>query len=242
MIRERVSTSGVIRDLEPEKELTACKLPLEHVAQLSEETVGRYHKNKRRFDQQFEHTIQSIEKNRHRNLAKSKEDTIKRVTVLQQTISRESGDSRIEEGRHDAKERAERHTQSRLKFDQRVLSSPGWAWSWVLDESENPPPSSIVARRDTEEARQLAAVADWATRGEDRMSANNLWTVIQNFLTAAPGNQVLMKQRRKGEGSPNNAKASAAGGDVGKKENDKVAHGARKNSIFAKASGFVSKS
>jgi hypothetical protein len=49
-----------------------------------------------------------------------------------------------------------------LNFDQLVLSSPGWAWSWVLDELENPPPSSIVARRDTEEARQLAGFADWA--------------------------------------------------------------------------------
>ena len=241
MIRERVSTSGVLRELEPENELTACTMPLERIAQLSEETVGRYHRNKRKFDQQFEHTIKSIEKSRQRNLAKSKEDTIKRITVLQQSISRESGGSRIGEDRHDA----ERRSQSGLKFDQRVLSSPGWAWSWVLDESENPPPSSIVARRDTEEARQLAAVADWATReGEDRMSANNLWAVIQNFLTAAPGNQVQMKQRRKGEDSPNRTKVSVAGEDEVKngKELDKVAHGTRRNSVFAKVSGFVSKS
>jgi non-ribosomal peptide synthetase component F len=202
MIRERVSTSGIIRPLEPEGELTACKMPHDHVAQVTEEGAQRYIKNKQRFDQQFEHTLKSIDKDRRRNLAMAKEDTIKRVTVLQQSISKKRAEGLREADRDDvdvARPQLNLNaSQSRLKFDQRVLSSPGWAWSWVLDDLENPPPSSIVARRDTEEARQLAAIADWATRDEDHaMSANNLWNVIQNFLTAAPANgNVLMKPHR----------------------------------------------
>ena len=33
-------------------------------------------------------------------------------------------------------------------------------WSWALDKDENPPPSSIVSRRDTPEAVKLAEVID----------------------------------------------------------------------------------
>ena len=207
MIRERVSTSGVTRPLEPEGELTACKMSPDRVAQLTEEGVQRYIKNKEKFDRQFEHTIKSIEKDRQRNIAKATEDTIKRVTVLQSSISKKRAE---EVGGEVVKQdvKAERASQSRTKFDQRVLSSPGWAWSWVLDELENPPPSSIVARRDTEEARHLAAIADWATRDEDHaMSGNNLWNVVQNFLTSGPANgNVLVKRNRKEEAASSHAK------------------------------------
>jgi len=59
-----------------------------------------------------------------------------------------------------------------------------------LDEAEDPPPSSIVSRRDTEEARKLAEVADQAVLSEDQtFSGNNLWSVVINFLTATPGRQ-----------------------------------------------------
>jgi hypothetical protein len=200
MIRERVSTSGIIRSLEPEEELAACKMPRDRVAQLSEDAVRQYIKDKRKFDQQFDHTVKSIEKNRQNNLAKAKKDTIKRAIALHQSINRKEEDR----DNVNVESLEPNRTQSRLIFDQRVLSSPGWAWSWVLDELENPPPSSIVARRDTEEARQLAATADWATRDETHaLSGNNLWNVVQNFLTAAPTNgykhRVLHKPHRKQE-------------------------------------------
>jgi hypothetical protein len=77
-----------------------------------------------------------------------------------------------------------------------VLELPGCGWAWALDEEEDPPPSSIVSRRDTEEARKLAEVADQAILGEDQtFSANNLWGVVMNFLTVTPGrhNHALYK-------------------------------------------------
>ena len=173
-------TSGIVRHLELEGELAACRMPHDRVAQLSEETIRQYLINKQKFDQRFGHTIDAIEQKRQHNLAEAKKDTIKRITtVLQQSIGQKRTEARGEEGRKDVKvERLVRKAgQSGLKSDQRVLlSSSRWAWSWVLDEWENPPPSSLVARRDTEEARQLAAVVDWATR--DAPSGNNRWNVV----------------------------------------------------------------
>ena len=170
MIRERVSTSGIVRHLEPEGELAACRMPHDRVAQLSEETIRQYLINKRKFDQRFGHTKEAIEEKRQHNLAEAKKDTIKRITtVLQQSIGQKRTEARGEEGREDVS--LERNAGQRV-----LLSSPRWAWSWMLDEWENPPPSSLVARRDTEEARQLAAVVDWATR--DAPSGNNRWNVV----------------------------------------------------------------
>jgi len=164
MIRERVSTSGIVRHLEPEGELAACRMPHDRVAQLSEETIRQYLTNKRKFDQRFGHTKEAIEKKWQHNLAEAEKDTVKRITtVLHQSIGQKRTEARGEEGREDVS--LERNAERVL------LSSPRWAWSWVLDEWENPPPSSLVARRDTEEARELAAVVDWATR--DAPSGNN---------------------------------------------------------------------
>lgn len=182
MIRERVSTAGVIRPLEPEEELAACKMPPEHIARLSDHAIQRYLKGRRLFDKKFGHTLKVIEKERWNNIAKAKEDTIKRVSVLRQTISRKNG-----EGAEVEVVNVHGRNNSKRKSKPDALTSPGWAWAWALDESESPPPSSIVSRRDTEEARKLAAVADWVTQDEESMTGNSLWTIVQNFLTATPG-------------------------------------------------------
>lgn len=246
MIRERVSTAGITRQLESEDDLAACKIPISHVAQLSEASVVRFLKTQRRFDQQFEHTIKSIEKSRRRNLSKAKEDTIKRVTVLQQSFQKRA-DTMEEEDRSDTKIQMLdlRATQSRVKFDQRVLSSPGWAWSWALDEMENPPPSSIVARRDTEEARQLAAVADWATQDDHVhvMSGNHLWNIIQNFLTPGDGNMKPHGKAPSRDGQVPAADTSSPAKNQKKTVNGHaVSRDEKRTSIFAKTSGFLSKS
>jgi hypothetical protein len=79
-------------------------------------------------------------------------------------------------------------------FKEYLLSSPGWSWAWALDEHENPPPASIVSRRDTEEARKLAEVADLAILGTPRtFSGNNLWSIMVNFFTVTPGRSRIEK-------------------------------------------------
>ena len=168
MIRERVSTKGVVRPLEHETELGA--LQLQNVGRFSEQTINRFLKERETFDKKFSKTLKSIEKHRHRNLERSKHDMIKWLGFLRQFLHKSDDET---------------ETEKRIES---VILSPRWNWAWALDEEEHPPPSSIVSRRDTEEARKLAEVADQAVLGEDHsISGNNLWSVVINFLTATPG-------------------------------------------------------
>lgn len=174
MIRERVNTSGVIRPLQPEHELDAFQVPSERIGRFSELTIRRYLRDRIKFDKKFAHTSKSIEKHRRRNLERAKEETIRRMSILRQTLLRKGGDKPTSDKPQTAK--------------CGMTGSPGWGWAWALDEKEDPPPSSIVSRRDTEEARKLAEVADQAILGDDQtFSANNLWGVVISFLTVTPG-------------------------------------------------------
>jgi hypothetical protein len=169
MIRERVSTKGVVRPLEHETELGAFALQQHYVGRLSEHTINRYLKEREIFDKKFSKAIKSVEKHRLRNLERSKHDMIKWLGFLRRFL-------------HKSDDEAE--TEKRIES---VILSPKWNWAWACEE-EDPPPSSIVSRRDTEEARKLAAVADQAVLGEDHsVSGNNIWSVVVNFFTATPG-------------------------------------------------------
>jgi len=171
MIRERVSTQGVVRDLEPEEKLSAFSIPHENIARFFGPTLARYHSDDKLFRNRFAHTHKTIAKHRDRNLKRAKKDTIRRLGALQRLLHH-----------------SDAHKVPSVKVKEQMLSSPDWGWAWALDEEENPPPSSIVARRDTDEARQLAEIADKAVFSEDdSYSANNLWSVVVNFLTTTPG-------------------------------------------------------
>lgn len=159
--------------MEPRLEMDALRLPAELIGSISEPVIRRFMKYRDVFDNKFSHTVKSVERHRRQNLERAKADTIKRMSSLRQTLRRDvraprsPGEQRLKEG---------------------LISSPGWGWAWALDEGEDPPPSSLVSRRDTEEARKLAEIADQAFLGEDhRFSGNNLWSVVINFLTVAPG-------------------------------------------------------
>lgn len=173
MIRERISTAGVSRLLQPETELDAIQIPPERIGVFGEKTTNRYLKERALFEKKFEKAYKAVEKQRRHNLERAKTDTIKRLGVLRQSIRRDgvavaNGNKKV--------------------LRENVIASPGWGWAWALDEGEDPPPSSIASRRDTEEARKLADIADKAVLSEDQtFSGNNLWAVVINFLTATPG-------------------------------------------------------
>ncbi|KAF8161335.1 hypothetical protein B0H34DRAFT_796140 [Crassisporium funariophilum] len=180
MIRERVSTKGIVRPLELEAELDAFQMPKEHIGRFTDKTINRYLRDRAIFQKRFSHTVKTIEKHRRQNLEHAKQDTIKRLSVLRQALHIDNKDT------------------PRSVASKNVIASPGWGWAWALDEEEDPPPSSIVSRRDTEEARKLAEIADQAVLGEDHtFSGNNLWSVVLEFLTVTPGkdSHVLRKNR-----------------------------------------------
>jgi len=185
MIRERVSTQGVIRPLEPESELDAFKVPEELVGTLSELAIRRYLNGEAHFRQKFAHTYKAIEKTRKKYLereAKQEGNPLERFRT-----SKNSGKGGVNPN------------GSRLRIRSSIMNCPGWGYAWALDELERPPPSSIVARRDTEEARKLAEIADRAlVEDTTGLNANSLWSVMVNFLTVTPDRKDTGSEQGKG--------------------------------------------
>ncbi|RDB24709.1 AB hydrolase superfamily protein C4A8.06c [Hypsizygus marmoreus] len=175
MIRERVSTQGVIRPLEPESELVAFDVHPDCIGRMSELTLRRYLDARAMFDKKFAHSIHLVEKQRHRHLRRAKEDTQRNMTVLQHSLMQE-----------DQNDNADVDTSHGIKAGL-LASSGSWSWAWALEGDERPPPSSIVSRRDTAEARRLARIADQAVfQGDQSLSGNRFWSAVVNFLTVTP--------------------------------------------------------
>ncbi|EGO26401.1 hypothetical protein SERLADRAFT_414458 [Serpula lacrymans var. lacrymans S7.9] len=178
MIRERVSTRGVIRPLEAENELDAFHVPPDIIGVLSELAVRRYIEGKTKFDKKFAGAMNTIEKQRSRNLELAKKDIYRNMSQLQGSLT-------LPESKDDGKEKRKPGNKG-IKEGLKAASG-SWSWAWALDADERPPPSSIVSRRDTEEARRLARIADQAVLQEDsQLSANNLWSLVVNFLSVTP--------------------------------------------------------
>ena len=168
MIRERISTQGVIRPLEPTSELRAFEVLPENVGRLSELAIRRFLDHQIIFDKKFSRITTKIEEERRRHLKLARKDTQKNIAILQQSLARQDNGLSEEETR-------------------KGPAALSGNWAWVMDEGESPPPSSIVSRRDTSEARRLARVADQAALQDDQMfSGNRLWSAIENFLATAP--------------------------------------------------------
>ncbi|KAF8491456.1 lipase/ esterase [Russula emetica] len=183
MIRERVSTRGLIRPLEAETDLPAMQVPSDHIGTLPERAIERYVKAKERSDKKFAQAIKRIEKQRLRNIDRASRDMNQHIAALQHYLDRESHAT------------AAASSLRGTGTDRMTRTTSYWNMAWALDEDERPPPSSIVARRDTEEALKLARIADKAVLASERtLSANNLWNVIISFLMASP--EERKKERR----------------------------------------------
>ena len=186
MIRERVSTRGLIRPLEPETDLPAMQVPSDQIGTLPERAVERYVTAKERSDKKFAHAIKRIEKQRLRNIDRASRDINQHIAALQHYLDREG--QAVD---------AASTLRGMPGTDRTTKSTSCWNMAWALDEDERPPPSSIVARRDTEEALKLARIADKAVLASERtLSANNLWNVVISFLMASP------EERKKGRRTP----------------------------------------
>ena len=83
MIRERVSTQGIIRPLEHSEHLPAFRLPPQLIGTIPEIVLERYMTAKQAADQKFASTIKSIEKARMRNIERASQDFAQRAAALQ---------------------------------------------------------------------------------------------------------------------------------------------------------------
>ncbi|KAI1785206.1 alpha/beta-hydrolase [Ganoderma leucocontextum] len=253
MIRERVSTHGVLRPLEPEPELSAFRLPPELIGEISELTVRRYMDGTAKFGKKFSKTSQAIEKARERNLECAKQDTMRNMVQLQTFLAHEHD----EHGK--GKQRGIGEAEGGATVKAGLAASGSWQWAWALDVDENPPPSSIVSRRDTEEARRLAKIADQAVFSEDQaISGNNLWQLIVNFLTVTPDRDAhkhhghhqhqhavseKSKQKPEGDGAPvrvaGTGEPSEKPASVGAKVAEKPETMSRREKIVSKFAWLV---
>lgn len=172
MIRERVSTRGILRPLEPESDLIACNMPPDVVGCLSERAIRRYLESAMTFDKKFARHAKAVEKQRRQNLKQAEKQTTKNLEAYKDLAAkRKSGTNPLEP------------------------TSMNRSWTWALDVHEKPPPSSIVARRDTKEASELAKFADRSIlEGEQALSANNFWSLLVNFFAAIPERHPLTKE------------------------------------------------
>lgn len=179
MIRERVSTKGIVRDLEPEDDLPAMEMPVDSIGMVNELGVKRYLDAQTIWEKRFKETLKTVAKQRKRNIdAADVEDTSRFTKLKASVLSKDKDDE-------------ERN---------KVINSSKWSWAWVVAGDENPPPSSIVARRDTTEARRLSKIADEAVEEKDsRMSGNNLWAMIMNSLSNGPDHDEPKSPRSPGD-------------------------------------------
>ncbi|KAJ3912491.1 hypothetical protein F5877DRAFT_53995 [Lentinula edodes] len=180
MIRERVSTRGVIRPLEPFSDLPAFSIPPQLIGEISERAVRRYIAGRTFFEHKFSGTRKAIEQRRRKHLQKARKDTTRNMK------------DHHHGPRSPNSPYLSNNNSSPFNIETALLASSGWSWSWALDNNEHPPPSSLVARRDTHEALMLARVADQGVLQDEQgggvsaaMSGNNLWSVVVGFLTPA---------------------------------------------------------
>lgn len=79
MIRERVSTHGVLRPFESESEIPILKISPDHIGRINENVARRYLKGRDMWAKKFNQTAKTIETRRKKNLELAKCETIRTV-------------------------------------------------------------------------------------------------------------------------------------------------------------------
>ncbi|KAG9045790.1 hypothetical protein FS837_005652 [Tulasnella sp. UAMH 9824] len=215
MIRERVATNGVIRPLEDEALIPACTMKLEDIGVLHEESVRRYLKGQAIWERKFAKVARSIEGQRQKHLNLSTKDTRGTMDKIRRQLHLVGERQPPGLATEPDTTADEQHTVDlSCVMEKTVLGSRQWKWGWAL-EGETPPPSSIVARGDTDEARRLGQFADRQLGPGDEehsLSGNNLWSVVVEALTRSKPPQ---RGRRSSSQVPENRAEKAGKKTVG---------------------------
>lgn len=150
MIRERVSTIGVCRPLEPPSDLSALQMPEDEVGVIKEGQAMRYLNGQKLWDKKFHRAAHSVEKHRRKNLKDAKERDGKKLARL--------WEDRLRHHHHhhhnNQSQGSGNETDEGWETDggggggqEKGLMDQSWSWEWAL-HGEAPPPSAIVSRRD----------------------------------------------------------------------------------------------
>lgn len=130
--------------MEPSSDITALNWPAEMTCVVTEPCARRYLEGQAIWDEKYAKTAKKVKEKRERHVLKAAKDTEKLVVEMEKRLKRAStfgvgnGNGNGSEG-SGSEDGNGRHP---------LLNDPLFSWGWALD-GENPPPSSLVARRDT---------------------------------------------------------------------------------------------
>lgn len=207
MIRERVSTQGVIRPLEPASELPAMQMDEEQIGQVSGSAVYRHLETYNHFQVKYAPTITSLKKSAQLHASQPHPPILfpKVLTAVDEKfLNYDKTAYGVKEG---LMINAGMFTWARIGAaagNRAAGSENGQVVEVAImdDDEEIPPPSSITAKRSLAEAKRLARSADHAMyEHEQRVSGNRLWSSLINFFTVNPeGREAkILKQLEKGK-------------------------------------------
>ncbi|KAK4055202.1 hypothetical protein OIV83_000482 [Microbotryomycetes sp. JL201] len=167
MIRERISLTGVVRALEPESELECLNLNPEDIGVVKEAPVKRYLAGKTIWDKKFKSVAEKVQREREDNLRKSMREEASRITERIKKARKHNEHPHVLDNHPSTS-----HEQVVASPD--PMDSPEQHVRGIWDlHGENPPPSSIAARKDTREARALARTLD---EHYNKLHALNVWS------------------------------------------------------------------
>lgn len=142
-----MATNGKIRPLEPSSSLTALNWPSEMTCVVTEPCARRYLEGQAIWDEKYAKAARKVKEKRERHVKKAEKDMevlvkdmetrLKRAGTVLGGGKKDGGDDMVDGGE--------------MKTDgmtHPLLNDPLFSWGWAL-EGENPPPSSLVSRRDT---------------------------------------------------------------------------------------------
>ena len=118
MIRERVSTRGVLRPLESEEDLPALHLPADELGMIKELPAKRYLTGQGLWDVRYSRAAKTVEQHRKKNLEKAHKDGAKIVQTWKDRLAQKKIEETAEGEAHDE--------------DKFLMGSQGWSWSWAL--------------------------------------------------------------------------------------------------------------
>ncbi|WVN87708.1 uncharacterized protein L203_102896 [Cryptococcus depauperatus CBS 7841] len=189
IIRERVSTVGVIRPLSPVSSLAALNMPSEEIGILKEGPVMRYINGKALWDKKYERAGGRVEKRRKKNLSKAKKSGHKAYNGIMRIVrekmkAEQAKNSQVHDVTHKQKREGKKDLETGSNDNREVSGS--WSWTWAF-QGDAPPPSAIVSRRDFEEARQLALIADRIDSSSPSLATPfhglNVWVSLAGFFS-----------------------------------------------------------
>ncbi|WVQ99705.1 hypothetical protein IAU59_006846 [Kwoniella sp. CBS 9459] len=186
MIRERVSTTGSTRPLEPASELGGMQMPLDEAGYLKEGPVMRYINGQALWDKKYRRAAKTVTRKREKNLKIAHREGRKiGMEWLKRAREKHGLDGRKMEGPADEPGTGgERDGEGNVdEGEGNDILDQSWSWTWALN-GEAPPPSAVVSRRDFAEARQLALMADRLDSAHDSsFHGLTIWVGLASFFS-----------------------------------------------------------